>query len=62
MLLKTLTVSGYDQYLEKYWRAKSCKMVNHRTGKETDLLWDEFVFANGFEDEDFNRNSLARAR
>ena len=61
-LLKTLTVSDYDQYLEKFWRAKSWKMVNHLTGKETDLLWDEFVFANGFEDKDFSKNSLARAR
>ena len=61
-LLKTLTVSEYHQYLDKYWRAKNWMMVNHKTGKETDLLWQEFVFANGFEDKDFNRNSLARAR
>ena len=61
-LLKTLTVSGYNQYLEKYWRADRWMMVNHRTGKETELLWEEFVFANGFDDKDFNRNSLARAR
>ena len=37
-------------------------MVNHKTGKETELLWEDFVFANGFDDKDFNRNSLARAR
>ena len=61
-LLKTLTVSDYNQYLEKYWRANRWMMVNHKTGKETDLLWTGFVFANGFEDKDFNRNSLARAR
>jgi outer membrane lipoprotein-sorting protein len=61
-LLKTLTVADYSLYLDKYWRAKRWQMVNHKTGKETDLLWDEYVFANGFEDKDFNRNSLARAR
>ena len=61
-LLKTLNVSDYSQYLEKFWRAKRWMMTNHRTGKETELLWEEFVFANGFEDKDFNRNSLARAR
>ena len=44
------------------WRAKRWMMTNHRTGKETELLWEEFVFANGYEDKDFNRNSLARAR
>jgi hypothetical protein len=37
-------------------------MVNHKTCKETDLLWDEYVFANGFEDKVFSNNSLARAR
>ena len=61
-LLKTLAVSDYSQYLEKFWRANSWKMVNHVTGKETDLMWDGFAFGNGFEDKDFNRNSLARAR
>ena len=61
-LLKTLTVSSYNQYLEKYWRAGRWMMVNHKTGKETELLWEEFIFANGFDDKDFNRNSLARAR
>jgi len=61
-LLKTLSVSDYNQYLEKYWRANSWLMVNHRTGKETDLLWDGFVFANGYRDKDFSKNTLARAR
>ena len=61
-ILKTLTVSGYSQYLEKYWRANRWMMVNHKTGKETDLLWEDFLFANGFDDKDFTRNSLARAR
>ena len=61
-LLKTLTVGDYDQYLDRYWRAKRWQMVNHETGKETDLLWDGYVFANGFKEKDFNRNSLARAR
>ncbi len=61
-LMKTLTVADYNQYLDQYWRASRWMMVNHKTGKETDLNWEEFVFANGFDDKDFNRNSLARAR
>ena len=61
-LMKTLTVDDYNQYLDQYWRANRWMMVNHKTGKETDLNWEEFVFANGFDDKDFNRNSLARAR
>ncbi|MGY8826563.1 MAG: outer membrane lipoprotein-sorting protein [Candidatus Latescibacterota bacterium] len=61
-LLKTLTVSGYSQYIEKYWRAESWLMVNHKTGKSTELQWKGYVFSNGFRDRDFNRNSLAQAR
>ena len=61
-LLKTLTVSNYQQYLDKYWRASHWMMVNHKTGKQTELRWEGYVFANGYEDKDFNRNSLARAR
>ncbi len=47
---------------KKYWRAGHWQMVNHKTGKSTVLAWSEFVFGNGFEDQDFNRNSLAKAR
>ena len=61
-LLKTLTVSGYQQYLDKYWRADRWEMVNHKTGKSTQLVWSDFVFGNGFSDDDFSRTSLAQAR
>jgi outer membrane lipoprotein-sorting protein len=61
-LLKTLTYHGYKQYLDKYWRAAKMAMVNHQTGKSTDLLWDEYEFATGLSESDFNQNSLKRAR
>jgi len=61
-LLKTLTFSGYQVYLEKYWRADRWTMVNHQTGKSTILDWSDYVFRNGFDDRDFNKNSLAKAR
>ena len=61
-LLKTLTYNKYNQYLDKYWRAGELKMVNHQTGKSTDLLFNNYVFANGFTDRDFDNNSLKRAR
>ncbi len=60
--LKTLTMTEYDQYLDKYWRALDMDMVNHQTGKSTTLKWSDYVFQNGFSDTDFNRNSLAKAR
>jgi hypothetical protein len=60
--LKTLKYENYKQYLSKYWRADKLLMVNHQTGKSTDLLFEGYKFANGFSDSDFNKNSLKRAR
>ena len=61
-LLKTLTYEGYQQYLEKYWRADEMFMENHQTGKSTKLTWSDYNFRTGLEDRDFNKNSLKRAR
>lgn len=61
-LLKTLTYHEYNQYLNKYWRANKMSMVNHQNGKSTDLLFNDYKFANGFSESDFNQNSLKRAR
>ena len=61
-LLKTLTFHDYQQYLDKYWRADRMEMVNHQTGKSTTLLWENYKFANGLSERDFDKNSLKRAR
>ena len=61
-LLKTLTVSGYRQYLGRYWRPDRMDMVNHQTGKSTTLLWSNYRFRTGLTDRDFDRNALKRAR
>lgn len=61
-LLKTLTMKDYKQYLDKHWRPVQMDMVNHQTGKSTTLMWSDYQFQNGYEDADFNRNSLAKAR
>ena len=37
-------------------------MVNHQTGKSTELLWNNYDFGKGYVDADFDRASLARAR
>lgn len=62
VLLKTLNYSGYQQYLEKFWRADVMHMVNHQTGKSTTLSWKNYKFKTGLTDKDFNRNSLKRAK
>jgi outer membrane lipoprotein-sorting protein len=61
-LLKTLTYSGYQQYLDKFWRADEMLMDNHQTGKSTRLIWSDYRFKTGLDDRDFDRNSLARTR
>lgn len=61
-LLKTLSNSDFNQYLDKYWRPHTASMVNHQNGKKTDLLWSDFKFQIGLTDADFNRNSLKRAK
>jgi outer membrane lipoprotein-sorting protein len=59
--LKTLTYSGYQQYLDKFWRADEMFMENHQTGKSTRLVWSDYRFKTGLTERDFDRNSLKRA-
>ncbi len=61
-LLKTLTFSGYKQYLDKHWRPAKMVMVNHQTGKSTELVFSDYKFKSGLSDSDFTQNSLKRAR
>jgi len=61
-LLKTLTNSGYKQYLEQFWRPDEMFMGNHQTGKSTILKWENYQFKTGLTDKNFSRNSLKRAR
>ena len=61
-LLKTLSFKGYQQYLDKYWRADLQQMQNHQNGKSTELKWSGYQFRVGLNDADFNKNTLKRAR
>ena len=61
-LLKTLTTGDWEQYLGRFWRAGRLEMVNHQTGKNTLLLFEDFVFGNGYGDRDFDQNALRNAR
>lgn len=61
-LLKTLHNTSFKQYLQKYWRPGMSSIVNHQTGKSTDLVWGSYSFQIGLEQRDFYKNSLKRAR
>ncbi len=61
-LLKTLTLTEYKLYQDKYWRAHDLYMENHVTGKSTRLTWEDYAFNTGLTEDDFNTNALKRAR
>jgi hypothetical protein len=62
-LLKTLAVADYARYGDGYWKAGNMQMVNHQTGKSTELRWRNYRFATGLVAErDFSTNSLRRVR
>ena len=60
--LKTLTYGGYQQYLDRYWRAHEMIMVNGRTGRTTRLGWREIQYQTGLTEADFTTASLRRSR
>ena len=60
--LKTLTMNGYAQHLDRYWRAGEMEMVNHLTGKSTLLTWTDYQFQTDLDEGDFTQTGLRRAR
>ncbi len=61
-LLKTLTLDDYRQYDGGFWRAHRLSMVNHVTGKSTDLLYGDYAFGLGLGEKDFSTGALQRLR
>ncbi|MEM8916526.1 MAG: outer membrane lipoprotein-sorting protein, partial [Pseudomonadota bacterium] len=61
-LLKTLTFGDYREYDGGVWRAHELIMVNHKTGKQTDMVFSDFEFKTGLSDKDFVKGVLARVR
>ena len=61
-LLKTLDVSGYARYVDRYWHAAEMSMVNHLTGKSTVLTWSDYEFGAAVTPGEFLPTGLRRAR
>jgi hypothetical protein len=59
-LLKTLTLDDYREYDEGIWRAQRLHMVNHQTGKSTDLVYGDYAFNTGQSEDDFVKGRLTR--
>ncbi|MDE0210449.1 MAG: outer membrane lipoprotein-sorting protein [Boseongicola sp.] len=60
--LKTLTFSGYKEHAGGFWKPESLNMVNHATGKSTDLNWSNYQFNTNLSEKDFTQTSLRRIR
>ena len=61
-LLKTMTFSGYQQYLGKHWRASEQVMQNHQTGKATQIIWGPYKFKTTIHESEFTPEALTRSR
>lgn len=61
-LFKTMTFSGYRQYLGKHWRPSEQIMENRVTGKSTRMAWKDWRFKTGLTAGDFAPESLGRSR
>ncbi len=61
-LLKSLVLTGYEQYLGRFWRPGEMLMTNHQTGKSTRLVWTRYEFRSGLRETDFTPQGLTRVR
>lgn len=60
--LKTLKLTNYKKYLDRFWRALDMTMLNHQNGRSTTMTWSEIIYHNGFSEHDFSTNALKRSR
>ncbi len=60
--MKTLTIEGYQQYLDQYWRGGLWSMINHVTGKSTIMEWTDYQFQTDMAARDFTKTGLKRVR
>ncbi|MEO0398061.1 MAG: outer membrane lipoprotein-sorting protein [Pseudomonadota bacterium] len=60
-LLKTLTLSDYREY-DGVHRSHRFTMINHQTGKETELVYEDYAFKTGLDAKDFEQTILTRLR
>lgn len=62
VLLKTLRTDDWSPSAEGYWRAGYMEMVNHQTGRRTELFWSPHQFGTGLSESDFTVAALRRTR
>lgn len=60
--VKTMTLENYEKYLENYWQSSRIMMVNHLTGKSTDMLWSNLEFKTDLDESSFTQTAIKRVR
>jgi hypothetical protein len=60
-LLKTMTLTGYQQYLDKHWRPAEQLMQNHQTGKSTQVIWGPYKFKTNVHPSELTPEALTRS-
>jgi outer membrane lipoprotein-sorting protein len=61
-LLKTLVLSDYKHYNDKYWRAHTLSMINNQSGKSTQLKFSEIKIDIGLSESLFTSARLKTTR
>jgi outer membrane lipoprotein-sorting protein len=61
-LLKVLELTDYREYENGIWRAHKLSMSNVQTKKQTDLVYDDYIFDTELSDSDFVKGRLSRLR
>lgn len=59
-LLKSLTFTGYRQYLGRFWRAQEMTMENFVSRKSTRLVYGPYDFQTGLSQDHFTTGHLRR--
>lgn len=62
VLEKTLTLTDYRLYLDRYWRAHDYLIENHQMNKRTELSFGPYEFRTGLTEQDFDPSALRRLR
>lgn len=60
--IKTLVADDWRQSEQGWWRAGYMDMVNHQTGRRTELVWGPHEFGTGLDADDFSPSALRRIR
>lgn len=61
--LKTLTMTDFRMYENRFWKAHHMLMENVQTGNSTQMIWSNFGFKNNFlPNRDFTTTALKRTR